>query len=124
MLMNTQLWDSFDVGRAPVLRKRTVAWHVNKVMNSPYLGKGELLLNNMAQDNILRQEGEQWFITRITLARRRDIQRLPLVLGYCVQVLHREQAGSRGDSGLPTSWKNLDKLYKVQCALESIVVDN
>ena len=122
MKMNSELWKSFDVGRAPVLRKRTVAWHVNTVMNCDELNAGELLLNKMAQDNILKQRDGKWVFTRLTLARKRDAKRLPQVLAACIQLLHRDKEGFRQRSDLPDSWRNFDKLYEVKCALESIVV--
>ena len=95
MKMNSELWKSFDVGRAPVLRMRTVAWHVNTVMNCDELNAGELLLNKMAQDNILKQRDGKWVFTRLTLARKRDAKRLPQVLAACIQLLHRDKEGIR-----------------------------
>lgn len=122
MKMNSELWNSFDVGRAPVLRKRTLAWHVNQVMNCAQEAAGELLLNRMAQDNILKQVGDKWVFTRLTVARRRDAQRLPKVFDVCIKLLHRDKEGFRETSALPVAWRNFDKLYEVKCALESIVV--
>lgn len=122
MKMNSELWNSFDVGRAPVLRKRTLAWHVNTVLHCDESNAGELLLNKMAQDNILKQRDGKWVFIRLTPARKRDAKRLPMVLATCIQLLHRDKEGFRAISALPDSWRNFDKLYEVKCALESIVV--
>ena len=122
MKMNSELWKSFDVGRAPVLRMRTLAWHVNTVMNCDELNAGELLLNKMAQDNILKQRDGKWVFTRLTLARKRDAKRLPQVLAACIQLLHRDKEGLGTISTLPDAWRNRNKMYEVKCALESIVV--
>ena len=120
--MNSELWKSFDVGRAPVLRMGTVAWHVNTVMNCDELNAGELLLNKMAQDNILKQRNGKWVFVRLTPARTRDVKRLPQVLAACIQLLHRDKEGFREISALPVPWRDFKKMYEVKCALESIVV--
>ena len=120
--MNSELWKSFDVGHAPVLRLRTLAWHVNTVMNCDELNAGELLLNKMAQDNILKQRDGKWVFTRLTPARKRDVKRLPQVLAACIQLLHRDKEGLGTISTLPDAWRNRNKMYEVKCALESIVV--
>ncbi len=122
MKMKSELWNSFDVGRAPVLRKRTLAWHVTQVMSEADTNAGDLLLSRMAQDNILKQAGDKWVFTRLTPARKRDAQRLPEVFDACIKLLHRDKEGFREISTLPKTWRNFDKLYEVKCALESIVV--
>ena len=120
-------WKDFDLGRAANLRKRTVAWHVNNAMNQEAQPTGLVFLNGMMEDNIIKQKGEQYVLIRYTPARVRDVKRMPIMIGICIQMLAREHSGIAGDgsgfnSELEDSWKNFDKLIGVRDALNSIVV--
>ena len=54
--------------------------------------------------------------------RVRDVKRLPIMIGICIQLLAREREGFEFDSGLEDSWKDFGKLIEVRDALNSIVV--
>ena len=115
-------WKKFELGRAANLRRRTVAWHVNNAMNQTTTSAGPLLLDGMIENNIIAQRGEQYVLIRRTPARVRDVNRLPIMIGICIQLLAREREGFEFDSGLEDSWKDFDKLIGVRDALNSIVV--
>ena len=120
-MITNQLWIRFDLGQAPVLRKGTVAWHVNMVMNKSTSSAGDKLLKAMENDNIIKQRNEQWVLVRPTPARVRDVPRFSELMGICVQWLSRDEPGYECD--LPTRWQNFDKVLDVQTALNTIVVE-
>ena len=119
-MITNQQWIRFDLGQAPVLRKGTVAWHVNMVMNKSTSSAGTRLLEAMRNDNIIKQVNDQWFFVRKTAARTRDVPRFSELMGICMQWINLEDPGHRCD--LPTLWKNMDKLSDVQVALQLIQV--
>ena len=59
-MITNQLWIRFDLGQAPVLRKGTVAWHVNMVMEKSTASAGTQLLKEMRNDNIIEQVNDKW----------------------------------------------------------------
>ena len=108
------------MGLAPVLRRGTVAWHVNMVMDKSTSSAGTQLLNEMRNDNIIEQVNDKWLFVRKTPARVRDVPRFSELMGICMQWVSREEPGY--ECGLPTRWQNLDKLSDVQAALQLIQV--
>jgi len=108
------------LGLAPVLRRGTVAWHVNMVMDKSTSSAGTQLLNEMRNDNIIEQVNDKWLFVRKTPARVRDVPRFSELMGICMQWVSREEPGY--ECGLPTRWQNLDKLSDVQAALQLIQV--
>lgn len=119
-MITNQLWIRFDLGRAPVLRRGTVAWHVNMVMKKSTSSAGTKLLEEMRNDNIIEQVNDKWLFVRKTPARVRDVPRFSELMGICMQWASREAPGY--ECGLPTHWQNLDKLSDVQTALQLIQV--
>lgn len=115
-------WKDFKLGRAANLRKRTVAWHVNNAMNQEAMPTGLVFLNGMMEDDIIKQKGEQYVLIRCTPARVRDVERMPYMIGICIQMLAREKEDSGFNSELEDSWKDFGKLIGVRDALNSIVV--
>lgn len=108
------------MGHAPVLRKGTVAWHVNMVMDKSTSSAGTKLLEEMRNDNIIEQVNDKWLFVRKTPARVRDVPRFSQLMGICMQWVSREEPGY--ECALPTRWQNLDKLSDVQAALQLIQV--
>jgi hypothetical protein len=119
-MITNQLWIRFDLGQAPVLRRGTVAWHVNMVMEKSTSSAGTQLLNEMRNDNIIEQVNDKWLFVRKTPARVRDVPRFSELMGICMQWASREEPGY--ECGLPARWQNLDRLSDVQAALQLIQV--
>ena len=108
------------MGQVPVLRRGTVAWHVNMGMEKSTSSAGTQLLNEMRNDNIIEQVNDKWLFVRKTPARVRDVPRFSELMGICMQWASREEPGY--ECALPARWQNLDRLSDVQAALQLIQV--
>ncbi len=110
------------MGQAPVLRQRTIAWHVNDAMkHSGKLSSGQHLLLSMINNNILKYKNEHVVLVRRTPARIRDCKRFKMLLAACIKDVLRHEEGFR-NSSLPTHWLSLSKLREVENVLQVIEV--
>ncbi len=116
------IWKSYNLGQAPVLRRGTVAWHVDDAMkHSGKLSSGQHLLLSMMNNNILKYKNKQVVLVRRTPARIRDCKRFRTLLAACIKDVHRHEEGFR-NSNLPEHWLSLSKLREVESILHVIEV--
>ena len=116
------IWKSYNLGQAPVLRQRTVAWHVNDAMkHSGKLSSGQHLILSMMNNNILKYTNERIVLIRRTPARIRDCKRFKKLLAACIKDAYRHEEGFR-ISNLPENWLSLSKLREVEDVLHLIEV--
>tara|TARA_B100000575_G_C22533134_1_gene343372 strand:- start:111 stop:476 length:366 start_codon:yes stop_codon:yes gene_type:complete len=120
--MMTKLWKSYGMGQAPVLRYRTIAWHVNEALNySGDVSKEEHLLLTLMSNNVLKYRQGVITLARKTPARVRDCKRFPAFIEACIRDAVMSEEGFRKTS-LPKNWQDADALREVLHTLNRIKV--
>ena len=120
--MMTNLWKSYRMGQAPVLRTGTIAWHVNKALNySGDISKEEHLLLMLMSNNVLKYRQGVITLARKTPARVRDCKRFPAFIEACIRDAVMSEEGFRKTS-LPKNWQDADALREVLHTLNRIKV--